>query len=286
MPCYSPIAGWYSRELNDNGKRPIVFDMRDGFTDMAVSLPCGKCVGCLLDKSREWALRCMHESSLHEDNCFITLTYNDDNLPIDNSLNKSHFQKFFKRLRKKYGKGIRYLHCGEYGGITGRPHYHCAVFGWRPTDLVVHKSTSYGKLYESEILAQLWRKGFVTVTELTYETCAYVARYVVKKQEDDTDYGLLQKPYITMSNRPGIGYGWYAKYKTDVFPDDFIVHQNKKQKPPRYYIEKFGLTNKLEYAKVKLKRKIASLENPIDRERLDASEEVKKAAIKALKRKL
>lgn len=288
MPCYSPIAGWYSRELNENGKRPVVFNPREGYADMAVSVPCGKCIGCQLKKSCEWALRCIHEASLYEENSFVTLTYDDEHLPKDWSLDKSHMQKFFKRLRRQNGKGIRYLYCGEYGDRTYRPHYHIALFNWMPRDREIYNKHSKGVLYSSRYLEELWGKGFVTLSDLNYETCAYVARYVLKKQSNKSeDYGGRTPPYINMSNRPGIGTGWYEKYKNDVFPDDFIVHQNRKHKPPRYYIEKYGLTDKFEYAKLKVKRKIASLNNPDNSlERLFVKEEVKKAQTSVLERKL
>ena len=115
MPCYSPIKGYRSKVLSPNGKRTIVFKPNLGFVDLPVLVPCGQCCGCRLERSRQWAIRCTHEASLHENNCFITLTFNDDNLPSDKSLDVRHFQLFMKRLRKQFGSNIRYYHCGEYG---------------------------------------------------------------------------------------------------------------------------------------------------------------------------
>ena len=121
MACYTPLKGYRSTELTKNGKRKIVFNRNHGFADLPVTVPCGQCIGCRLERSRQWAIRCTHEASLWEKNCFITLTYNDENLPKDGSLDVTHFQKFMKRLRKKHGAGIRFYHCGEYGDKFGFP---------------------------------------------------------------------------------------------------------------------------------------------------------------------
>ena len=112
MPCYHPLLGYRSRSLTEKGKRAVVFNPRDGYVDQPVQLPCGQCIGCRLERSRVWAVRCVHEASLHSDNCFITLTYDNSHLPSDGSLHKDHFQKFMKRLRKSVGK-VRFFHCDE-----------------------------------------------------------------------------------------------------------------------------------------------------------------------------
>ena len=141
MPCYYPIDGWRSKNVNpETGKRSIVFTKDQAFLDMPVKVPCGQCIGCRLERSRQWAMRCVHEAQLHEDSCFITLTYNDENLPDDASLNVKHFQNFMKEFRAAIApKKVRFFHCGEYGehngtykheqsyGLSslGRPHYHC-----------------------------------------------------------------------------------------------------------------------------------------------------------------
>lgn len=88
VPCYSPVKGYRSAQLTKNGKRKIVFNREQGFVDLPVTIPCGQCIGCRLEKSRQWAIRCVHEASLYENNCFITLTYSPENLPEDGSLKK------------------------------------------------------------------------------------------------------------------------------------------------------------------------------------------------------
>ena len=126
-------------------------------------------------------MRCMHEKQSHERSAFITLTYDEEHLPQDGGLDVSHFQKFMKRLRKKRGK-VRFFHCGEYGDMKGRPHYHAILFGidfWDDQVLVEEKNDN--PYYISAELAQLWPFGQHRIGEVTFESSAYVARYIMKK---------------------------------------------------------------------------------------------------------
>lgn len=185
MPCYFPMQGYRSRSLTKNGKRQIVFSPKDGFIDLKMTVPCGQCLGCRLERSRQWALRCVHEASLYDDNCFITLTYSDEFLPRDYSLDVSHFQRFMKRLRKRFGEGIRFFHCGEYGSQFGRPHYHAILFNLDFPDKVFLKEQNGQTLYRSKILEELWPFGHSSVGSATFESAAYVARYILKKVNGD-----------------------------------------------------------------------------------------------------
>ena len=101
MPCYHPLTAYYARKENDSGKRSLVFDVSLALADVPVQIPCGRCIGCRLDRSLSWALRCVHEASLHDQNCFVTLTFNDSSLPSDASLKVADFQNFMKRLRQE-----------------------------------------------------------------------------------------------------------------------------------------------------------------------------------------
>jgi hypothetical protein len=258
MPCYSPITGYLSKTLNSKtGKRSVVFHHRDGFVDLRVSVPCGKCIGCRLNNAREWAVRCVHEASLYDRNCFITLTFDTEHLNAQSSLRKADFQLFMKRLRKKFGSGVRYFHCGEYGSKMGRPHYHACLFNFDFPDRVLWDIRNGVRLYRSAILESLWPFGFCTVGDVTVESAAYVARYVVKKigvVDKDAHYQGKLPEYTTMSRRPGIGKGWYDKWKTDVFPNDFIVVRGQKFKVPKYYSRLYDLTDHNLYGKVVGKR--------------------------------
>lgn len=100
MPCYKPVKAFYGNLL-PSGKREIVFSSGQAQSCIDLKLPCGTCVGCRLERARQWAMRCMDEASLHRHNSFITLTFNDKNLPLNRSLDVSVFQKFMKRLRKE-----------------------------------------------------------------------------------------------------------------------------------------------------------------------------------------
>lgn len=249
MPCYNPLTGFYSKSLNSNGNRTIVFNQREAIDDRELKLPCGQCIGCRLERSRQWAMRCMHEASLYEKNCFLTLTYSPENLPPGGTLVKKHFQDFMKRLRKANpGSKIRYFHCGEYGENTTRPHYHAIIFNYDFNDKLPQKKLNDNIIYTSQKLSDIWQHGFSSIGSVTFESAAYVARYVTKKITGpaafahychfDADGEILKDllpEYTTMSRRPGIGRPWLEKYQTDVYPDDFVLMRGKKLKPPKYY---------------------------------------------------
>ena len=197
-------------------------------------IPCGQCIGCQLDKANDWATRCLIEKQQWKNNCFITLTYNDDNIPTKittkirkkHNLIKSDLQKFMKKLRKKHqgieprtykGKEeypIRYFCSGEYGDLEDRPHFHLGIFNWRPNDLKLWKiiKTKFGTtypIYLSEEIAKIWGKGFITVEDMTYETACYIARYIQKKAFGKnarhwTNQG-LNPEFTEVSRRGGIG---------------------------------------------------------------------------------
>lgn len=212
--------------------------------------PCGTCIACKLGYSKGWALRCVHEASLHEENSFITLTFNDENLPKDLSVHKNELSKFIKRLRRRIEPiSIRYFGCGEYGENFLRPHYHVCVFGYDFPDKVAFKQTRRKKsyfdprkgtdiLYVSKTLSKAWKKGFHSIGEFNYNSAAYVARYVTKKIsgiEAPNYYGKRNAEFALMSRNPGIGAGYLEKYKSDMYPKDYFVHKGEKVRPPRYY---------------------------------------------------
>lgn len=300
MPCYSPLTGYYSRYLNPTGKRSIVFNIREAQDDNPVPLPCGQCIGCRLERSRQWAIRCVHEASLYLHNSFITLTYDQQNLPEDKSLNKTHFQLFMKRLRKKYGPNIRYFHCGEYGEKFSRPHYHACLFNFDFRDKKLYKCVNDINLYTSESLSELWPLGFSTIGDVTFESAAYVARYITKKitgphaldhyTKYDKNTGEVIEDripeYTTMSRRPGIGRPWLEKFLTDVYPDDFVVLRSKKLRPPKYYDAVFASKLPFEHDDIKERRQTTAKKHAPNntRERLRVREILQTEKIKTLKR--
>ena len=229
MTCYHPLKAYWA--VSKDGDRSITFNYNKS-EGVMIKLPCGQCIGCRLERSRQWAVRCMHEASMHKSNCFVTLTYNDYYLPENGSLVKSDFQKFMKRLRKKVGTTVRYYYCGEYGENFGRPHYHVILFGYDFKDKFLWRENSNGdKCYRSELLEQLWPFGISEIGDVTFQSAAYVARYVMKKRTGDVAkeyYGDRLPEYNDMSRRPGIGALWLEKYQNDVYPHDFVVMNGKK----------------------------------------------------------
>ncbi len=307
MPCYHPLKA-YQSPPGQNGKSKIYFKSLPNLILTSIRLPCGQCVGCRLERSRQWALRCLHESSLYTDNCFITLTYNDDNLPWDRSLNKNHFQKFMKRLRKENAeKKIRFYQCGEYGESTpendfiARPHYHACIFNHDFSDKEVFKETEGIITYSSDTLDRIWGKGFTTIGDVSMESAAYCARYIMKKingQRKEAHYETtnettgeiinLVPEYNTMSRRPGVGRYWIAKYMADCFPKDFVTTKGRKHKPPKYYDSLYEIWNPEGFEKIKIERKRQIELNKSDStpKRLADREKVKLAQIQTLTRQL
>lgn len=259
-----------------------------------VEIPCGKCIGCRLQRSREWANKLMLEydtATRQNFYCawFVTFTYNDKYVPRSYygnnvtgeaeeslTLKKHHMQLYFKRLRKANPDArIRFFCCGEYGTNTFRPHYHAIIFGLELNDLVLWSKNKLGdNLYNSETLAKHWSNGdrsspnyrepygHVVVAECTWETCAYVARYVTKKLdgEDKAFYETfnLEPQFQLHSNKPGIGREWYDQHP-DVFDYEYIVLETKKRgikfRPPKYYERLYEIDDPDGYTELKEKRR-------------------------------
>lgn len=303
MPCYYPLHGYRSRFKNSNGKFYFTMKASDGHIDLPMIVPCGQCVGCRLERSRMWAVRCVHEASLHKRNCFITLTFDDAHLNSDRTLVKRDFQLFMKRLRKSFPKDrIRYFHCGEYGEKFSRPHHHACLFGFDFSDKVLWSVREGVKLYRSPTLESIWSNGYCTIGDVTFESAAYVARYILKKVTGDfnkrmeryavrvdfeTGELICRLPeYVTMSRRPGIAHDWISKYGSDVYPDDFVVIRDGiKVKPPKYYDAIYD-ENGGDLDHVKSARKSRAYERKEDNTdaRLDVKEQVLKLRINKLKR--
>lgn len=236
-----------------------------------IYLPCGKCIGCRLERSRQWAIRCVHEAQLHEHNCFITLTYDNDHLPINNSLLPRDLTLFFKRLRKNVGQ-CRYFACGEYGDRNKRPHYHACIFGLDFSDdlrlQTVEDDTGIHQFAVSPKLQSLWTFGHSQVGKLTFESAAYVARYCLKKHYGDPvsvaeHYKGRIPEYVVMSRRPGIGKNWLDKYFDQTYPRDGVLCRGQyMSKPPRYYDKILQLENEQLYNAVKKSRESENFEIP------------------------
>lgn len=231
MACFYPITGWRAAARSENGKRPIVFDIKLAYTDMPMKIPCGKCTGCYLARASSWAVRATHESGLHNENIFLTLTYDDDHLPDPPLVSKDAMQKFLKRLRKRVGT-VRYLLCGEYGSKTFRPHYHLLIFGYRPDDAVVFADRPTGRVFTSATISKIWTQGLHEFGSVSPASAGYVARYTTKKRFESHEEG---SEFLLSSRQPPLGIPWLEKHYQEFYPSDSVVLGGKKYRPPIAY---------------------------------------------------
>lgn len=200
-------------------------------------LPCGKCLPCRLEYARQWAVRCVHEAQMHEENCFITLTYDDAHL-ISPKLIYKHFQDFMKRLRKtKPDAQIGVFVTGEYGEKRKRPHWHALIFNWRPSDPEYKYTSDRGDIvFSSKSLSKLWPSGAAEFGDVTFNSAGYCARYAAKKlgHGKDGTHGL--EPISKKSSKHAIGKRWLEKYWPDAFNHGrIILPDGASCAIPRYY---------------------------------------------------
>lgn len=253
MACLRPISATQNSEGTVQLRESrLSATLEDG---QYLELPCGTCGACRTAKARDWAIRSHHEAQTTtrreaggdvSTGCFITLTY--ENLPLNSSLDLEHWQEFVRKLRRAVGR-IRFLHCGEYGPLTQRPHYHALLFGHDfRADRKIFKTQDDRDTFSSEHLAELWGRGFCTLTPINFYTAKYVAGYVIKKMKDtewaidhdvyaDTGDPLyrIKPPYITMSKKPGLGSDWIRKFWPDVYPRDQVIIGGRAYRPPSFY---------------------------------------------------
>lgn len=217
--------------------------------DRKIQLPCGKCIECRLAYSREWGLRSVHEATQHDQNTFLTLTY-DDSALTDPKLNYEDFQVFIRALRDSISirassiftrktyvvNPISYIVAGEYGSKTKRPHWHTVIFGYKAADeKFKYTSKSGHPLFSSESLDKIWGKGIVEAGAVTLESASYCARYALK----ELAHGELvdeYKPLFKASTRPAIAARWLETFCTDVFNHGRLhLADGSISEIPRYY---------------------------------------------------
>lgn len=189
MMCRTPF-------VRDPTGKVFKISMLTGDKDIAlkgIPFGCGQCLPCRINKRRIWSHRLMLESMLHASACFVTLTYSDENLPNNASLDKTHVQLWIKRVRKFLEPvKIRYYGCGEYGERSERPHYHFILFG-------------VGVEY-AQMMADKWPYGHSFIGTCTGDSIKYVAGYVTKKLVGKNDLSGRVPEFALMSRRPGIGF--------------------------------------------------------------------------------
>jgi len=246
----------------------------------------------------------MAEASRFKSNLFLTLTYDPENLPPCGDLEPRDVTLFWKKLRDKFSEQkIRYVLAGEYGEKTSRPHYHAIAFGLQLSDKIADGKNDRGDLlYKSDILNKIWGHGNVTIGDVSYQSCGYVAGYMLKDIKSDyADNGQYlhfnqstgeltprRRPFARYSNRPGIGHDWIKQYYTDVFPQDVVRTLDGPRPVPEYYFRKLESIDPDLYARVKAKREAKLLESAVifnnSKPRLAVRETCKIAKVKGAKR--
>ncbi len=186
---------------------------------------------------------------MHEHAWFLTLTYTDQELPDNGSLDPQHIRAFFKAMRRDApAQTISYYACGEYGDRTQRPHYHAVLFGVDFLDRSIIRHSGGAPVWRSETLDSYWSHGLSEFGTVSAASAAYVAGYVRKKvnkrvypdayvRVDDETGELvdIEPEFARMSLKPAIGRRWIEKNWRDVYPRDSVVIDGFEGKPPRYY---------------------------------------------------
>ena len=303
MGCDFPLKAYLTGARHPSGKSVITFNASHSIRSNGYQeIPCGNCIGCKLEKSRQWSVRMMHEARYHPENCFLTLTYNDENVPQDFGLNLRHWQLFMKKLRRSLPQKIRFFACGEYGDLNGRPHFHAVIFGYDPPDKTDFAKSGSGELLaRSKTLDRLWGHGSVTTQDVTHKSCAYVARYVTKKIKSGDEFGAsryyrlspvdgayhtVRPEFAVMSRRPGIGSAFARDFKSDFYPSGYLVVGGVRQAPPRYYLSRLTEEEqrRLKFQALGRGRSKAQIEKTMERRLARAA--VRDARIHKLKRTL
>lgn len=312
MSCVHPITAYRGPAGS------VVFDINKSTTRVGFNLPCGRCIGCRMEKARQWGIRCLHEAKLWPCNAYVTLTYDPEFIPPGGSLVLRDVQLFMKRLRKvrksTTDNPIRFFLGGEYGETNLRPHYHALLFNCDfPDKRPFTKGGDGSTLYTSDELASLWGLGHCTIGAVTLESAVYCAKYALKKVTGnlaDDHYTVYdadgvvyeRKPeFAVMSLRPGIGAGYFEKFGSEYMIHDNVVVNAKPVKAPRYYdilservvecVSRETFSSVLCHCilcRNKRKRKVAAVLARPDNtpERLDVKERLMIASAKEKERKL
>lgn len=259
MACYQPITLWaqqqYAWEVSHH------------------KVGCGLCLGCRKEQARHWTVRCLHESTQHDESVFVTLTYDEDWLPQYGTLSPEDSRAFIKRLRRyheatraeTWERTLSYYLVGEYGDLSSRPHYHALLFGISFPDKRIARTDPSGNVWESKILSKLWRYGRSEFSTVTPGSAAYVTQYATKKvaakdggvekfyddagnsfyhpriytRVDDRTGELVPvvPEYSRVSKNPAVGKRWIAKYYQDVYPRDYVLDESLTVQSDREYTD-------------------------------------------------
>lgn len=289
MPCFNPLHAFpYPSDSSRAGQyyvysnfidKPDIIDPETGEVYSQINIPCGKCIGCRMDYSKEWATRIMLEALRSKENYFITLTYDDFHVHKNEdgalTLFKPDLSAFMKRFRSRLEyltgeTGVRFFGCGEYGEKTFRPHFHICVFNAPlSSTLRLEGKNKLGQaLFSSDIVDDSWSFGHTAIGELSWNTAAYTARYTLKKAggKDNHFYEKLgvEPEFVNMSRRPGIGAYFFDDNYTKIYQDGrIILPAISKDKPniqsiPKYFDKKMSDLDPLTLSKVKVQRQLVA----------------------------
>lgn len=289
----------YSSRVHNDGviiQRPEYESLKVCYPVLASSIdqiPCGKCIQCRIAYSREWANRCMNELETSKNAAFLTLTYDTAHLvfnpyvdPDTGSISTrpclwpAHLRDFIKRLRSwcDYhcpGSRQRFFACGEYGDDSSRPHYHAIIYDLPPQFFedshVYDDRNPEAKLFTCAALDDLWPHGQAVFGDVNWSTCAYVARYMIKKRKgkDAERQRTAQaqffpddpwpEEFIRMSRMPGIGRDFYERKKDTIYSTDevFVRVNNGIQgvRPAKYYDRLYDVENPERIQELRKQRK-------------------------------
>jgi hypothetical protein len=271
MTCLNPRLAY----RKTNGQFTLAKIGDNAPIEKSTLVPCGQCMSCRINHQRQWSTRMVHESYMHKESCFITLTIDEEHRNVTHSVDQRDMQLFIKRLRKELQpQKIRIFFCAEYGSTTQREHYHAILFGYMPKDKMPWKKNKQGDmLYISEQLTRLWGKGHISVGEFNSTTADYCAKYVTKayigKDKEnaynwvDENGEIIQRkpPFQSSSKRPGLGSDFYDKYKDQLYAHDKTVIDAKERQLPKAYDRKFRKEHPELFETVKRKRHNTMIEN-------------------------
>lgn len=252
MPCVHPIRAWRNTfsDLRER-KRSAPFFRPPPAAALAAGtvkpspLPCGKCIECRIDYSRQWAIRGACELQSVDRACFVTMTFAPEHLPADGSLALIHYQEFFRALRRR-GYKFTYMVCGEYGDRLGRPHYHAILFGEDfklGSERAPVRQSVEMPLYVNQKITDIWGKGYVVFGDVSFASIQYVASYITKKINGEMakDHYQGRRPeFMKMSLKTPIGSRWFDQFWSDVYPRDEFVFEGKVLRPPKYFQKRFA----------------------------------------------
>jgi len=241
MACDAPLSIKYKQPIPDGKGGWIYYFPAD----------CGKCIKCLIKRKAQWSYRMVEQMNASFSAYFVTLTYDDQHLTrtdTGNTINPFDHKQFIENLKeyekpemldyrpysaeeilRKYngiqedGK-LAYYGVSEYGGKTGRSHWHYILFNVRDTSSI----------------SMSWRMGRIQIDQCNINTIDYCLKYMVKDHEGyDYENRIKEKSYMSKGlGLPAMTKNLLTHIKT---PEGNMVLNQRGQRValPRYYRKKF-----------------------------------------------